>query len=179
MGQKPEKDTFLSIYDYSQIMDDIFRYFREMGLAIVELWQQSAVLNDQRLEAIRKAFLEYFAMMEVNYGSRSIEMYAESKAMLNDIKPREVTDALYSLKSILVEEEIGIISGKIGRQPTNFEVPSPEAGLERLLPADGLRLCRVWGVQEVLLEERVEGARRPEEAAARPSADHDRLLRDR
>ena len=103
-------------------MDDIFRYFREMGLAIVELWQQSAVLNDQRLEAIRKGFLEYFAMMEVNYGSRSIEMYAESKAMLNDIKPREVTDALYSLKSILVEEEMGIIGGRLGKQPTSFEV---------------------------------------------------------
>ena len=122
MGQKSDKDTFMSIYDYSQILDDLFKYFKEMGLTIVELWSQSAVLNDQRLEAIRKAFLEYFAMMEVNYGSRSIEMYKESKTILDNIKAKDITEALYSLNTILVEEEIGLIGGKIGHSPTNYDV---------------------------------------------------------
>lgn len=103
-------------------MEDIFKYFKDMGLAIVDLWQQSAALNDQRVDGIRKAFLEYFAMMEVNYGSRSTEAYADSKAILNEIKSRSVTDAMFQVKSILVDEEIGLVSSKIGKKPTTPEV---------------------------------------------------------
>ena len=108
-------------------MEDIFKYFKEMGVAIVELWKQSASLNDQRVDGIRKAFLEYFAMMEVNYGSRSTEAYVTSKSILNDIKSREVTDAMFHVKSILVEEEIGLISGKLGKKPTGPDVDSTNA----------------------------------------------------
>lgn len=132
-GQKVEKDTFLSLYEYSNSMEEIFKYFKEMGLSIVDLWQQSAQLNDQRIDSIRRAFLEYFAMMEVNYGSRAIDSYAEAKALLNDIKPREITEQLYSFKTILVEEEIGIISGKIGKRPTNYDVEACHAGHPRVL----------------------------------------------
>jgi len=103
-------------------MEDINRYFKEMGQAIVELWQQSAALNDQRLDAIRKAFIEYFSLMEVNYGARSVELYAEARTILNDIKPREITEAMYSLRAVLVEEEIGFITSKIQRKPANYDV---------------------------------------------------------
>ena len=121
-GQRVEKDTFLSLYDYSHHIEAIFLYFKEMGLAIVDLWQQSAVLNDQRVDSIRRAFLEYFAMMEVNYGNRSTEAYAEAKTILNDLKARDITDQLFSFKNILVEEEMGIMASKIGKRPASYDV---------------------------------------------------------
>ena len=124
-------------------MEDIFRYFKEMGLAIVDLWQQSAQLNDQRIDSIRRAFLEYFAMMEVNYGSRSIEAYAEAKSILNEIKPREITEQLYSFKTLLVEDEMGTIGAKIGKRPATYDVRPPHAGHPRVLQYHRLDHARV------------------------------------
>ena len=87
-SKSSDKDTYMAIYEYSQQVEDIYKYFKELGAGIVELWIQSAALNDLRLEAIRKSFLEYFNLLESTYGPRALDSYSKAKNILSELRPR-------------------------------------------------------------------------------------------
>ena len=98
-SHRVEKDTFLSLYEYSHHIEDKFMYFQEMGVVIVEPWKKSAPLNDQRVDGISEAFIDYVRWC------RSTEACEASNSVLVDIRSRGVTHAMPHAISILIEEE--------------------------------------------------------------------------
>lgn len=77
-GVRVQKDTFVSLNDFSVHVNGIYDTIKEFGILNVQMWDQAMILDEKRFMAIKQSFLTYFKLIGESFICTRLNLYGEA-----------------------------------------------------------------------------------------------------